>query len=167
MTHTLRAKLKKLLKMFMQSVPFIASSKKLSTHAHLTLDDRIVIQEFLDQGTRLKDLARQIKKHPSSVTREIKRFRSRRLPLQKWLPQSQVLLRCDGCRHAQPRFAPGYTFRYRIHPTAVAGSGSAADAADSERFSNRRAYTSSRPLKSFLNNDSFCVRLLSLVIISC
>lgn len=56
------------------------SAKKLSTHAHITLDDRIVIQEFLDQGTRLKDLARQIRKHPSSVTREIKRFRSRRQP---------------------------------------------------------------------------------------
>lgn len=56
------------------------SAKKLSNHAHITLDDRIIIQEFLDQGTRLKDLARQIKKHPSSVTREIKRFRSRRLP---------------------------------------------------------------------------------------
>lgn len=46
----------------------------------MTLDDRVVIQEFLDQGTRLKDLANQIKKHSSSVTHEIKRFRSCRFP---------------------------------------------------------------------------------------
>jgi len=58
----------------------IMSAKKLSTHARITLDDRIVIEEFLDQGTRLKDLTRQIKKHPSSVTCKIKRFRSHRLP---------------------------------------------------------------------------------------
>lgn len=56
-------------------------SRKKSSHNHITLDDRIVIQEFLDQGTRLKDLANQIKKHASSVAHEIKRFRSCRLPV--------------------------------------------------------------------------------------
>jgi transposase, IS30 family len=59
---------------------YAMSVKKLSSYAHISLDDRIIIQEFLDQGTRLKDLAGQIKKHPSSVAHEIKRFRSRRLP---------------------------------------------------------------------------------------
>jgi len=57
------------------------SGKRLfSSHPHLTLDDRIVIQEFLDQGTRLRDLAGQIKEHPSSFVKEIKRSRSRRFP---------------------------------------------------------------------------------------
>ena len=58
----------------------MSGKKLLSSHAHITLDDRIVIQEFLDQGTRLRDLAGQIKKHPSSIVREIKRSRSRRQP---------------------------------------------------------------------------------------
>lgn len=58
----------------------MSGKKRLSSRPHMTLDDRIVIQEFLDQGTRLRDLAGQIKKHPSSVVKEIKRSRSRRFP---------------------------------------------------------------------------------------
>jgi IS30 family transposase len=58
----------------------MSGKKLLSSRPHITLDDRIVIQEFLDQGTRLRDLAGQIKKHPSSVVKEIKRSRSRRFP---------------------------------------------------------------------------------------
>ena len=54
------------------------SGKKISSHAHIVMEDRITIQGFLDQGTRLKDLAGQIKKHPSSVANEIKRFRTHR-----------------------------------------------------------------------------------------
>jgi transposase, IS30 family len=59
------------------------SGKKLSSPSfhHITLDERIIIQEDLDQGTTLKDLSKQIKKHPSSVTREIRRNRIRRLPV--------------------------------------------------------------------------------------
>lgn len=55
-------------------------SRKKSFHSHISLDDRIVIQEFLNQGTKLKDLAVQINKHPSSVAHEIKKFRSCRIP---------------------------------------------------------------------------------------
>jgi transposase, IS30 family len=58
----------------------MSGKKLLSSHPHITLDDRIFIQELLDQGARLRDLAGQIKKHPSSVVKEIKRFRSRRQP---------------------------------------------------------------------------------------
>ncbi|HBP37324.1 MAG TPA: IS30 family transposase [Clostridiales bacterium] len=58
----------------------MSGKRLLSSHPRITLDDRIVIQEFLDQGTRLRDLAGQIKKHPSTVVREIKRSRSRRQP---------------------------------------------------------------------------------------
>ena len=58
----------------------MSGKKLLSSRPHITLDDCIVIQEFLDQGTRLRDLAGQIKKHPSSIVKEIKRSRSRRLP---------------------------------------------------------------------------------------
>ncbi len=58
------------------------SGKCLSPHAftHFSLDDRISIQAGLNQGTLLKDLAKQIDKHPSSVAREITRNRTCRLP---------------------------------------------------------------------------------------
>ncbi len=58
------------------------SGKSLSPHTftHLTLDERIAIQTGLDQNLLLKDLARQIDKHVSSVAREIRRNRTCRLP---------------------------------------------------------------------------------------
>lgn len=58
------------------------SGKKLSSPSfhHLSLDDRIVIQEGLDLESDLKDLARRVHKHPSSIAKEIRRNRTRRLP---------------------------------------------------------------------------------------
>lgn len=55
------------------------SSSKL--FSHFTLDDRILIQAGLDQQTHLKDLSNQIKKHSSSVAKEILRHRTRRMPV--------------------------------------------------------------------------------------
>lgn len=58
------------------------SAKILSKHSfcQLIIDDRIRIQEGLDQETRLKDIAKQINKYSSSVAKEILRNRIRRLP---------------------------------------------------------------------------------------
>lgn len=58
------------------------SAKILSTNSfhQLILDDRIRIQEGLDQETRLKDIAKQINKCSSSVAKEILRNRTHRLP---------------------------------------------------------------------------------------
>lgn len=39
---------------------------------HMTLDDRVKIQEGLDNGISIRDIARTISKEPSSVTREIR-----------------------------------------------------------------------------------------------
>lgn len=48
------------------------------TFRHLSLDNRIALQEGLNQGERLKDLARRAGKDPSSLSREIRRNRMRK-----------------------------------------------------------------------------------------
>lgn len=85
---------------------YTMSGKKLPSPSfhHITLDDRIIIQEILDQGTRLKDLAGQIRKHPSSVIKEIKRARSYRLPARfndpakNYCKHRKICLRRDICK---------------------------------------------------------------------
>ena len=50
---------------------------------HLTLDDRITIQEGLDKGNTIRDIAKNLNKAPSTILREIdkhKFFKGKRIP---------------------------------------------------------------------------------------
>ncbi len=44
--------------------------------AHLSFDERIVISQLLHSGATRAEIARQLGRHPSSITRELKRNRS-------------------------------------------------------------------------------------------
>ncbi|WP_083273633.1 helix-turn-helix domain-containing protein [Geosporobacter ferrireducens] len=44
--------------------------------SHLTLDDRIIIEESLNNNYKLKDIADRLKKDPTTVSKEVKRNRS-------------------------------------------------------------------------------------------
>lgn len=51
--------------------------------SHLTLDDRITIQEGLDKGKTIRDIAKTLNKAPSTILREIdkhKFFKGKRIP---------------------------------------------------------------------------------------
>ena len=41
-------------------------------HKHLTLENRIYIEEQLDRGASFKDIARFLCKDPSTISREVK-----------------------------------------------------------------------------------------------
>ena len=75
---------------------YTMSGKKLPTPSfhHITLDDRIIIQEILDQGTRLKDLAGQI---------------AIALSFNRWLLRSRLAVICSGTRRGRMPAKTGYT----------------------------------------------------------
>lgn len=44
--------------------------------SHMTLDDRITIQECLNNGISIRTIAKRINKSPSTVMREIKKHKT-------------------------------------------------------------------------------------------
>jgi len=49
------------------------TTNKGSKHKHLTLDDRIKIQEMLGSGENLKSIAIELNKDPGTVSKEIRK----------------------------------------------------------------------------------------------
>ena len=45
------------------------------TGTHLTLDDRIYIQNALERGLTFKDMSRYLKKDPTTISKEIRKRR--------------------------------------------------------------------------------------------
>ena len=46
------------------------------TQKHMTLDQRIMIEKGLDQGSSLRSIALQLGKDPTTISKEIKKHRS-------------------------------------------------------------------------------------------
>lgn len=82
-------------------------------YKHMTLDDRIEIQECLNKGISFKDIGRRIGKDPTTISKEVKKhlivYRNSFTTTDKLCPK---LLRapfvCNGCKkrnHSNCRFA--------------------------------------------------------------
>ena len=58
--------------------------KKSAPQSHLTLSDRITIEASLLTNHKARDIARQLKKDPTTISKEIKRRRTVRQPNYLW-----------------------------------------------------------------------------------
>ncbi len=74
------------------------------TYAHLTLEERALMQVWIDHNLSLRPLARKLRRAPSTITREFAR--------NNWRPPDQCMAPAPGrpaiavayrCGHAQQR----------------------------------------------------------------
>ena len=50
------------------------------TQKHMTMDQRIIIEKGLDQGSSIRSIALQLGKDPTTISKEIKKHRTKSLP---------------------------------------------------------------------------------------
>lgn len=63
----------------------------------LTIEDRILIEELLRQNYKLKDIARVIEVHPSTISREVKSKRKGNFKLEECNKTNRYPFVCYNC----------------------------------------------------------------------
>ena len=70
------------------------------TQKHMTMDQRIIIEKGLDQGSSIRSIALQLGKDPTTISKEIKKHRTKSLPplqVVVWIGPNK------GRLHARPK----------------------------------------------------------------